>query len=46
MKKKKLNQVELNRWFMQEHGKKKKKMGVSWSEYISRLREDEKEVEK
>jgi len=33
--------IELTKKFMEEHGKKKKQMKVSWNEYISQLNKKE-----
>lgn len=37
-----MKRIELTRKFMEEHGKKKKQMKVSWDEYISILERQEK----
>jgi len=34
--------IELDKKFMEQHGKKKKDMKVSWREYIKRLERKEK----
>ena len=38
---KKKHESELTRKFMEEHGDRKKKMKISWNEYIKKLGEKE-----
>ena len=35
-----INELNITKNFMVEHGEKKKKMKVSWAEYVKKLREE------